>query len=192
MEPIAFVAAGVALLVTPGPTNTLLATSGAANGIGRSLPLLAAELGGYLGAIIALRIVVGPVIAALPAVEMALRIAVAAYLLYLALKLWRQGSAQLGANGPVTFGRVLLTTLLNPKGIIFAFTILPQGIALGALMPWLAALAPMIVVMGSLWIGVGASLRHGFQGVISPAAGYRISALALTLLAGAVGARPFM
>jgi threonine/homoserine/homoserine lactone efflux protein len=192
MDPIVFVAASVTLLITPGPTNTLLATSGAIAGVRRSLPLLVSEVGGYLAAILILRLLAAPAIAAAPAIEPTLRILVSAYLLYLALRLWQQGSAKLNASGPVTFGRVLMTTLLNPKGIIFAFTILPQNKGLVDLVPWLVALALMILAIGGLWIAIGASLRDGFQGRITPTVVYRMSALALTLLAGAVSAHAFM
>ncbi len=167
MEPIMFVAASVTLLITPGPTNTLLATSGAATGVRRSLPLLMGELGGYLTAIFILRLIASPAIAATPAIELALRIMVAVYLLHLALKLWQRGSDQFDAYGAVTFGRVFVTTLLNPKSIVFAFTILPQNLELHDLVVWLAALALMIVTVGSLWIAIGASLQHGFHGRIN-------------------------
>jgi threonine/homoserine/homoserine lactone efflux protein len=88
MEPTAFVVASVALLATPGPTNTLLATSGAAIGVRRSIPLLAGELCGYMAAITLLRVLVGPIVVAIPAFEILLRIAVVSYLLYLSAKLW--------------------------------------------------------------------------------------------------------
>lgn len=188
MEPISFAAAGVALLATPGPTNTLLATSGAAVGWRRSLPLLGAELCGYLLAITLLQAVAGQMIGALPSVELTLRVVVALYLVFLAFKLWRHGAAELGPIGPVTFSRVFVTTLLNPKGLIFAFTLLPQGLPPSALIPWLSGLALMILTMGVSWIAIGAWLRSRFEGVISARGGYRLSAVALVVLAGAVGA----
>jgi threonine/homoserine/homoserine lactone efflux protein len=192
MEPVIFAVASLTLLITPGPTNILLATSGAIAGVRRSLPLLVSEMGGYLIAILALRQLAGPAIAAAPTFEFALRILVAGYLLYLAMTIWQQGSAKFNADGHVTFGRVLMTTLLNPKCIIFAFAILPPEIELLDLIPWLVALALMILSVGTLWIAIGASLRHGFQSGLTPASVYRMSALALTLLAGVVSANAFI
>jgi len=52
-DPILFAFAVIAILATPGPTNALLATAGAANGLRRSLPLVPAELAGYVIAIAA-------------------------------------------------------------------------------------------------------------------------------------------
>jgi threonine/homoserine/homoserine lactone efflux protein len=189
MEPLTFAAASVAILLTPGPTNTLLATSGASIGIRRSLYLLGAEIAGYMLSITALRGIFGPIIGTHPAIELALRLGVTLYLVYLAVKLWRHGNAELQAANPVTFGRVFFTTFLNPKGLIFAFTLLPQGGPFASLMPWMAALALVIPVMGSFWIALGASLRSGFKGLVSSTMGYRASALALLLLAGFVSSQ---
>nr|HML44513.1 lysine transporter LysE [Hyphomicrobium zavarzinii] len=46
-DPIAFSLAVLAILGTPGPTNTLLAASGALVGWRRSLPLIGAEGEGF-------------------------------------------------------------------------------------------------------------------------------------------------
>lgn len=192
MDAISFMIASISLLVTPGPTNTLLATAGAADGMHRSLRLLAAELAGYIAAILFLRVVAGPVIAAVPEAELALRVMVSVYLLYLAFNLWQHGSTELEASGPVTFGRVLLTTFLNPKAIIFAFTILPLGVTLTGLIAWLTALGVMISAVGGLWIALGAALSRGLEGIFPARIGYRLSALALMILAGAVGGRAFL
>jgi threonine/homoserine/homoserine lactone efflux protein len=110
-------------------------------------------------AIAAWRTILGPVIEAMPSVEIILRGTVTLYLIYLAIRLWRHGSSELDSAGPVTFSRVLVTTLLNPKGLIFAFTLLPQGMHLPALLPWISALAAMILAIGAFWIAVGVSLR---------------------------------
>ncbi|MES1149390.1 MAG: hypothetical protein ABUL53_09420, partial [Bradyrhizobium guangdongense] len=59
MDVLPFILAAASLLAIPGPTNTLLATSGAGVGVARSLPLLAAELGGYLLSILLLPSVLG-------------------------------------------------------------------------------------------------------------------------------------
>ncbi|MGY3603076.1 MULTISPECIES: LysE family translocator [unclassified Bradyrhizobium] len=187
MDKVTFVAATLSLLATPGPTNTLLATSGAGVGPCRSAHLLAAELSGYLLAIVLLRSILGPVIATVPEFGIGLRIAVVIYLIYLAAMLWRHGARQVGNAAPVTFGRVFVTTLLNPKAIIFAFTILPSAIGPLELLPWLAALAAQIVTVGAGWILLGSSLRHGLGDRIGPVIGYRLSAVALAVLAGMIG-----
>lgn len=192
MEPIAFMITSLALLVTPGPTNTLLATAGAGRGVRGSAPLLAAELGGYLIAFILLRAVLGPVIAGHPGIEALLRLLAAAYLIHTALKLWSRGDMRPERHGPITFERVFTTTVLNPKAIIFAFTIVPQGLDWITLLSWLAVLASMIVVIGSLWIVAGACLRHGLRDIVSPSIGYRMSALALFIFAGALSAQLFI
>jgi threonine/homoserine/homoserine lactone efflux protein len=38
----------IVVLITPGPTNTLLAAAGLRHGVRPSLPLIAGELAGYL------------------------------------------------------------------------------------------------------------------------------------------------
>lgn len=189
MDLVTFLAAALALLATPGPTNTLLATSGASRGFRASLPLLVAEFAGYLLAILLLRIVLGPVITAAPVFGDVLRATVAVYLIHLAVVLWRHGGRPEMEATPVTFLRVLLATVMNPKAIIFAFTLLPQDIGLAGLSPWLFAQAVEIATVGAVWIGIGAGLRHGFDGVIHPKVGYRGSAAALVVLAGVIGGR---
>lgn len=68
-DPVLYLLAVAMLLATPGPTNTLMATAGASAGIRGSLVLLLAELAGYLIAIEAIRLLLGPVIAGYIAVS---------------------------------------------------------------------------------------------------------------------------
>ena len=72
------------LLLVPGPTNTLLLTAGATQGLRRALPLLAAEALGYLVTIHLLLVLTGLVIAQVAAIKPAIQITCALYLLYLA------------------------------------------------------------------------------------------------------------
>jgi len=88
-DPIAFLLAAFALLATPGPTNTLLATSGAAAGFLRSLRLVGAESIGYAIAITVLSLVIGPVVNTSPLLGVALRLGCGLFLLYAAWRLWR-------------------------------------------------------------------------------------------------------
>ena len=187
MDLFAFSLAAVSLLATPGPTNTLLATSAAAVGARRSVQLLPAELTGYFVSILILRGLLGPVIAASPLLKLGLHAAVALYLLYLAAMLWRHGSGEAGDKRPITILRVFVTTLLNPKAVIFAFALLPEGLGILDLRPWLTVLAIEIAAAGSGWIVVGTVLRRGFSGVLGPRVGYRLSATVLVLLAGVLG-----
>jgi len=163
IDPLAFILAAFALLATPGPTNTLLATSGAAAGFKRSLPLIIAEIVGYMVSISVLALVVGPLVHGSHALGVALRVACGIYLLYAAWRLWREGAAALASDAPVKFRRVLVATLLNPKGIVFAFVIVPHY-AVGApalAAPYMAGLAALIAVAGGGWVALGAGIRAG-------------------------------
>ena len=99
-EAVAFVLGALTLLATPGPTNTLLAASGAISGFRKSLGLLAGELLGYLLAITVLRTAVGPLLLAIPALATVLSALVCVYLLYLAGTLWRRGDVRGPTRAP--------------------------------------------------------------------------------------------
>jgi threonine/homoserine/homoserine lactone efflux protein len=158
-EPLAFILAVLGLLATPGPTNTLLAASGAAVGVRRSLGLIPAEVSGYLCSILALALVLGPVAQNWPLFGSALRVCCGMWLAFLAWRHWTAAVHGVEARS-VPFSRVFVTTLLNPKGLIFAFAIIPwlaAGDLVGAL-PYLIGLVGLIVAVGIAWIGIGAAL----------------------------------
>lgn len=155
-DPLLFTLAVLAILGTPGPTNTLLATSGASAGLRRSLVLLPAEACGYLTSILLLGLVLGPVVAASPAISIALRLAVGAYLFVLALKLWRRGAvAQVDAAG-IGPRQLFVTTLLNPKAIIFALGVIPFGAA--HVWVYLLGFVAMLAMVGFGWILIGSGI----------------------------------
>jgi threonine/homoserine/homoserine lactone efflux protein len=153
MDLFLFMGGTAALLATPGPTNTLLAASGAALGARRALKLLPAELAGYLASIGAATLLLGPVLAAGTAAATVLKLAAAAWLVSSAAMLWRKSASQL-APVPADGIRVFTTTLLNPKALIFATLIFPpEAFARGAM-----AFAPLCLGFGAAWTLTGATL----------------------------------
>jgi threonine/homoserine/homoserine lactone efflux protein len=186
MGNLSFLVLSYSLLAVPGPTNTLLATSAAGVGVSRSLHLLGAELCGYVGAIVVLRTVLGPTMADFPIVGLILRAAVTIYILCLAGMLWRRRSHELRDGPSVTFGHVLLTTLVNPKALIFAFLLLPLQVGLFELLPWLAVLAGQIVTAGAAWLALGATLGRGVRRLGHPDLINRLGAFALVAVAGLI------
>ena len=151
---------GIALiLATPGPTNALLASAGGTAGGRRPWGLIAAELVGYGLAITGLRLAGAPAIAAFPALAPALRLILAVYLLFLGCCLWRHDVAA-DTRGVVSPGRVFVTTLLNPKAVIFAFALFPEGRTGADLLAWALGFAAVVVVCASGWYFVGESARR--------------------------------
>jgi len=183
-DPIAFSLAVLAILGTPGPTNTLLAASGALVGWRRSLPLIGAEVAGYLIAIGCLHALLGPVLAASPGMTTLLRVAIGAYLLYAAFELWTRREGLRGAPAGVPAGRVFITTLLNPKAIVFAFGVIPFSSA--NVVPYLLAFAAFVAVAGLSWIAVGRVAGRAMASGQASRAIPRVSALVLTCFAGLI------
>lgn len=180
------------LLAVPGPTNTLLATSGAGIGVARSLHLLAAELCGYLLSIVLLRTALGPIVSDIPLAAVVLRVAVTIYILCLAVMLWRVNTRELRDGAAVTFGQVLLTTLLNPKALVFAFLLLPLQIGPLELLPWLGVIALQILTAGAAWLALGATLGRGARRLGHPEIVTRIGAVTLVAVTGLIWIQSFL
>ncbi|SFI18871.1 LysE family translocator [Bradyrhizobium sp. cf659] len=192
MNFLTFFTATCFLLAMPGPTNTLLATSGAGIGISRSLHLLAAELFGYLAAIALLRLALGPVVSGIPLAAVVLRVAVSVYILGLAVMLWRVNARELRGGAVVTFRQVLITTLLNPKAMVFAFLLLQLQAGLFELLPWLGMIALQIVTAGAAWIAFGATLGGGARRLGHPEIITRAGAVTLVAVTGLIWLQSFL
>ena len=96
-----FIGLVITILFTPGPTNTLLASSGVQVGVRKSLLLIPAEALGYIVAITAWGMLIGKVSTALPLLPTFLKLMSAGYILYLAIKLWRTANQQVALNQPI-------------------------------------------------------------------------------------------
>ena len=172
----AFILAVLGLLATPGPTNTLMAASGAQRGVRRSLHLLVGELGGYAIAITVWIEIVGAVAAREPMVAVVAKLVAVAFLLWSAWKLWRNaGQADLGARG-ITLGRVFVTTLLNPKALVFAFAIFP-AVGFVERLSYDAVFAAMVVGTAIGWMALGALAQRRAAGWLTSARVEQITAV---------------
>ena len=149
------------LLLMPGPTNTLLATSGATVGFQRSTPLLLGEMAGYTLSILLIEFVLGPALSGAHPTAAILRGAAGAYLLLLSVKLWRT-PFQL-ARAVVSMRQVFATTLLNPKALAFALIIIPFSSPHAAV--YFSAFTATVPAIGTLWIVAGSLIgRHTHPG----------------------------
>lgn len=119
-----FLFAVLALLLTPGPTNTLIGLAGAQSGLQSLRRLLPAELFGYLTTVVPAAWFGTMMIELWPPATGLLKLIAAAWVMYLAVGLWGPRSDVVRSD-EVTAKRVYITTALNPKALIVAFVLLP-------------------------------------------------------------------
>jgi len=155
----AFALAVLLVLSMPGPTNTLLALAGATLRLQKCALLPVAELAGYTITICTLLLLVRPITEGSTVLTAAIRLVSACYLLGLARHLWCvQEQVE---NARTGFRRVFITTLLNPKGVVFAFVIFPNpSSSFWSLGESLLTFTVICVACSATWITVGATLGH--------------------------------
>ena len=119
---VALVSFAFVMSFTPGPNNIMLTASGANFGLARSTPHMAGVVVGYALLLCAAGGGLGALIVAFPAVQIALKVIGAAYLLWLAWKVANAGTASEGdgAARPLTFLQAAAFQWVNPKGVIIA------------------------------------------------------------------------
>jgi threonine/homoserine/homoserine lactone efflux protein len=111
--------------------------------------------------------------------------------MFLALKLWGRGDNAI-ASSEVTARRVYVTTMLNPKALIFGLVLLPAPID-PQFAPRLGLFILMVVGVALLWGTAGALTQVGSSGgnrmqTVQRIASVWLTVVAVTLLAGAVSA----
>lgn len=151
-----FVLASMALLLTPGPTNTILAASSAAMGLRRAWMLPLAEAAGYVIAIFAF-VRASELLADIPIALPALKGFAAAWLLYSAYKLWTQSVEQRVPAVGEAIKRVFLTTLLNPKAMLVGTIIIPTALPTQA-MSGVLLFPCLSIAAGALWMTIGSAV----------------------------------
>lgn len=159
----AFAFAVLLLLLTPGPTNTLLAMSGATRGFKASLPLIGAECAGYFTAIVPLVFLAAPLLIDQPAAALGIKLASTLWVLLLAARLWIRPPSANAQAGTTTVAAVYATTVLNPKALIIGLALIPAA-GTGSLeallrpLPYLAVFSLLVVIVATCWLSAGAAI----------------------------------
>ena len=158
-----FVGLVVTVLMTPGPTNTLLASSGIQVGVRRSLALIPTEALGYFISITLWGIIIGTVSKQFPIIPTILKLFSAGYILFLALKLWRTASQEVNFNQPTIQAKQLfIATLVNPKALLFASAVFPVFVwkSMAAYTAHMLVFLLLIVPIAFFWTYIGAVLAN--------------------------------
>ncbi|ENX21550.1 LysE family transporter [Acinetobacter vivianii] len=181
-----FIGLVITILLTPGPTNTLLASSGIQVGLRKSLLLIPAEAVGYIIAITAWGMLIGKVSATLPLLPIFLKLLSAAYIVFLAIKLWRTANQDVVLNQPTIRPKELLcATLLNPKALLFASAIFPAAAwkSQDIYMAHMSTFVGLILPIALFWISVGAMLATNKVNWLSQAKLQRTACIVLVSFA---------
>jgi threonine/homoserine/homoserine lactone efflux protein len=190
MSPVELTLAVLALLLTPGPTNSLMLLAGAERGLAGAARLIPAELAGYFLTVVPLVLVGAAILEDHHGLRTGVTLAAAVWVAVLAVRLWRVPGVE--AAGPSVDARALfVTTALNPKGLIFGLVLLPSADRLAAN---LALFAGLVVLVAVLWAALGAALRGGRLRqprtlfVLRRLASVWLAAISLVLMVRGVGA----
>jgi threonine/homoserine/homoserine lactone efflux protein len=202
-----FLAAGLALNLTPGPDMLYVAARGASEG--RAAGVVSA-LGIGVGTLVHVTLVaagLAALLAAVPVAYLALRLGGAAYLIYLGVRALRGGpQTSVAELAPASLGAIfrqgVITNVLNPKVALFFLAFLPQFVdpargnpalqivALGLLFDVSGTLVNLAIALASSRVAArlrGTEERGGAGRMIQRLTGGLFIALGARL---AYGARP--
>ena len=150
--------------VTPGPNNVLLWASGAEFGLRRTFRHVIGTALGIGAMALAVAAGLGALIAGVPELAFAMRVAGSAYLLFLAYQIaGAHGLARADVARPLGLGQAAALQLINPKAWIFALgavtTFRPPDLPVvaGSLVV-AATMMAVIVPTAALWAGAGGAI----------------------------------
>jgi threonine/homoserine/homoserine lactone efflux protein len=115
---IAFVLFAAVMFFTPGPNNIMVMSSGLTYGFRRTLPHIAGVVIGFAFMVGAVGLGFGTIFIAFPVLQVILKYAGAAYLIYLAVMIALSGPPKPGETGrrPLTFWQGAMFQWVNVKG----------------------------------------------------------------------------
>lgn len=178
---LTFIAAGIVLIVTPGPDTALVLRTAAVDGPRRGAYTSVGICTGLLLWGLAAALGIGAVLTASHTAYTALRAVGAAWLVWLGCTIFFRRPRGTGSGGqeaaapaadepadagalsltatvegdPVWFWRGLLSNVTNPKVGVFFITFLPQFVPAGvAVAPFVALLVLIHVTLSVVWLGL--------------------------------------
>lgn len=156
MPSLEFCLALAALLLTPGPTNTLMALAGAERGWPGALRLAPVEVAAYGLVTVPLALLGESLFAAHGPARFAVTILAAAWVAYLAVRLWRLplGASAMAEGGQGAW-KIFTTTLSNPKGLVIGLVLLPSQPSMATA---LAAFLAILLAVSAVWAGIGSTI----------------------------------
>lgn len=177
-----FAGASVALAIAPGPDNLFVLTQAALHGRKAGLLVTLGLCTGLLVHIAAVALGVAALLKTSVVAFTVLKLAGAAYLLYLAWQAFRAGSSTLAAStGPplsprALYSRGIIMNVTNPKVAIFFLAFLPQFVdpAWGAIPVQIAVLGLVFMASGLLVFGAIAWAAGRLGGWLRRSAGAQI------------------
>ena len=171
---VPFLAAGLALNLTPGADMAYIALTSTRQGARAGATAAFGIIGGSMVHCLAAAIGISALIMASQGLFTLIKYAGAAYLLYLAWKMLRPAAAQATEAGAIAppaqghlkvFGQAALVNLLNPKVGIFMMAFLPQFAdpARGHI-AWQILVLGALFNLGSIPVNVGVAVMAGDLG----------------------------
>ena len=163
---IAFMGFAIASFYTPGPNNIMLLSSGLTYGFRRTIPHIAGITIGFAFMVATVGLGLGTVFLAYPILQIILKYAGAAYLIYLAAVIAFAGPAKPGegdGRGPMTFWGAAMFQWVNVKGWVIVIGTITAYAAI-ARFPLNVAIQsglclPIGVVSTATWTLFGSALR---------------------------------
>jgi len=163
----ALVAFAAAMAFTPGPNNIMVTASGVNFGFARTIPHILGITFGFFVLVSVCAAGLGAAFAAYPPLQVALKVAGALYLLWLAWKIATSAPAsddEPQVAEPISFWQAALFQWLNPKALVAALS----GVALYVRPAhWVADFTVLQIVYTAAtilavatWTGFGVALRR--------------------------------
>ena len=156
--------------ITPGPNNIMLTASGVNFGFTRTIPHMLGIGAGFMALLVAVGFGIGAIFIIFPPLKTVLKVAGAAYMLWLAWKIAHTGGA--GEAGqpparPLTFWEAAAFQWVNPKAWVMALGAMAVYVRPNHLVSDVAAVTLIFGLVNvpsvSTWAGFGHVLRKALR-----------------------------